>query len=259
MPGKNNVVADLRAAGNPRLSDNKAIFADFYVMAQVDEVVDFSSRRYLCRTKRRVVNTRAGTDFDVVSDFDVADLGNARMLAVFRSKAESFAADDGVGPDNVAFSQNAVFMDNGAGENRRTVTNGNVVANEHVGIDDAVFADLDVLSDNGVRHNGGICPYRRAFIDNRRRMDARLYRLARMKQHKELGKSQARIFYDHQGIVAGRHFFFNHNGAGVDLRKIFRIGVDGEGNILLPRFRQPFNIRNHGAAVANHSSAQKFC
>ena len=90
MPGKNDVVADLRAAGDPRLSDNKAIFTDFYIMAQMDEVVDFSSGCYLCRTERRVVNTRAGADFDVVADFNVADLGNARMLAVFRGEAEAF-------------------------------------------------------------------------------------------------------------------------------------------------------------------------
>ena len=49
-------------------------------------------------------------------------------------------------------------------------------------------------------------------------MDARRDRLAGVKQHEELGKSQAGIFYDDERIISGRNFFFDNDGTGMDLR-----------------------------------------
>ena len=50
------------------------------------------------------------------------------MLALFRSKAEAFAADDGVSPDDGVLSEDAVFVDDGTG------------------IEDRTFADLDIIA-----------------------------------------------------------------------------------------------------------------
>ena len=43
-------------------------------------------------------------------------------------------------------------------------------------------------------------------------------RLAGVKQHEELGKSQTGIFYDDERIISGRNFFFDNDGTGMDLR-----------------------------------------
>ena len=86
-------------------------------------------------------------------------------------------------------------------------------------------------------------------------MDARRNRLAGMKQHEELGKSQAGIFYDDERIISGRNFFFDNDGAGVDLRQIFRIRIDGKGNVLLAGFGQALHVFNDGVTLADDRTA----
>ena len=127
LAGKDDVVTRFGAAGNACLGDEEAVFADFDVMAEMDEVVDFRPPPDFCRTQRGIIQARAGPDFDVVADGDIADLGDAGMLALFRGKAEAFTADDGMSPDDGPLAEDAVFVNDGAR------------------IDDRAFADLDVI------------------------------------------------------------------------------------------------------------------
>ena len=115
LSGKDNVVTGLGTAGNNRLSNDEAIFTDFNVVTQVDQVVDFSAPADLGRTESGIVQAGAGPDFDIVSEDDIADLGDAGMIPFFRGKDEALTADDGMGPDDGIFPEDAVFMDDGAG------------------------------------------------------------------------------------------------------------------------------------------------
>ena len=115
LSGKDDVIAGLGATGNAGLGNDKAVFPDFDVMAEVDQVVDFSAPADLGRTESGIVQAGAGPDFDIVSEDDIADLGDAGMLPCFRGKSEAFNADDVMGPDDGIFPEDAVFMDDGAG------------------------------------------------------------------------------------------------------------------------------------------------
>jgi len=90
-------------------------------------------------------------------------------------------------------------------------------------------------------------------------MDAWRDRLAGVKQHEELGKSQAGIFYDDERIISGRNFFFDNDGTGMDLRQIFRIRIDGKGNVLQTGFGQAFHVFNDGVTLADDRAAQQYC
>ena len=81
----------------------------------MDQVVDFSAPADLGRTESGHCQAGAGPDFDIVSEDDIADLGDAGMLPFFRGKAEAFTADDGMGPDDGIFPEDAVFMDDAPG------------------------------------------------------------------------------------------------------------------------------------------------
>ena len=80
LSGKDDVIAGLGATGNAGLGNDKAVFPDFDVMAEVDQVVDFSAPADLGRTESGIVQAGAGPDFDIVSEDDIADLGDAGML-----------------------------------------------------------------------------------------------------------------------------------------------------------------------------------
>ena len=43
LSGKDAVIACFRTAGNPYLGDNEAIFPDFHIMAEMNEIIDFCS------------------------------------------------------------------------------------------------------------------------------------------------------------------------------------------------------------------------
>ena len=128
LTGKDDVIAGFGAASDARLGDEETVFTDFDVVAEMDEVVDFRPPADFRRTQGCIIETRAGADFDIVAEGDVADLRDPRMLALFRSKAEAFAADDGVSPDDGVLSEDAVFVDDGTG------------------IEDRTFADLDIIA-----------------------------------------------------------------------------------------------------------------
>ena len=90
-------------------------------------------------------------------------------------------------------------------------------------------------------------------------MDARRDRLAGMKQHEERGKCQAGCFFDDERIISGRNFFFVTDGSGLDLRLIFRIRIDGKGNVLQTGFGQAFHVFNDGVTLADDRAAQQYC
>ena len=127
LSGKDNVIAGLGTAGNAGLGNDKAIFTDFNVVTQVDQIIDFSTSANLRRPQGRIVLAGAGANFDVVTEDDVSDLRNAGMLPFFRGKAETFAADDGMGPDDGIFAEDAVFVDDGAGIEDRAFANFDMV------------------------------------------------------------------------------------------------------------------------------------
>ena len=90
-------------------------------------------------------------------------------------------------------------------------------------------------------------------------MDTGRNRLTGVEQDQELRKSQTGIFYDDQGIITGRYFFVDDDGTGVDFRQIFRIRIDGKGNIVLTCFFQAFYVTNDGLTVADDRPAQQCC
>ena len=115
LSGKDNVIAGLGTAGNAGLGNDEAIFTDFNVMAQVDQVIDFSTSANLRRPQGRIVQAGAGSNFNIVTEDDVSDLRNAGMLPFFRGKAKAFAADDGMGSDDGIFAEDTVFVDDAPG------------------------------------------------------------------------------------------------------------------------------------------------
>src|SRR6267154_756285 len=64
------------AAGDSRLRHQHRILSDRDVMGDLDEVVDLGPTAYDGASEGGAVDRRAGADFDVILDDDVANLGD---------------------------------------------------------------------------------------------------------------------------------------------------------------------------------------
>ena len=186
LSGKDAVIACFRTAGNPYLGDNEAIFPDFHIMAEMNEIIDFCSPFDNGTVQCPIVDAGAGPDFHVVPDFYIANLGNPRMTAFIGSKTKAFAADDRMGPDDKAVAKLAVLMDDGTGINDGVIADGNIIANENIGINDAVFPYSDISANDRIGHDSRIIPQDSAVIDNSRRMNTPGHGLTGMEEYQEL-------------------------------------------------------------------------
>ena len=70
------------------------------IVTEMHKVVDLRAATDRSFTECRVIDRRAGADFDIVADDDATDLANPRMFTVFGSESETFTADHGVGAND---------------------------------------------------------------------------------------------------------------------------------------------------------------
>src|SRR5713101_3459920 len=110
-----DVIARGAGAGNPHLTDQQIVSADFAVVADLHEIVDlraFANDRGL---ERAAVDGGAGADFHVVADLHMAQLRNLVVASVVQSITESVRADHRVGRNRDAMNQDSAVVKNGMG------------------------------------------------------------------------------------------------------------------------------------------------
>ena len=97
LSSHDDVVADFGAAGDADLRAEEIVLADFDIVSQMAKVIDLGTTADDGIVHRAVVDSRAGADFDVVSDDGTAELANVMVMALFiGGEAEALTADDGV-------------------------------------------------------------------------------------------------------------------------------------------------------------------
>ena len=80
---QDTVISDGGAAGNSGLGAEETIRSHLYVMAQVDEIINFCTIADDRIVQGTVVHRGAGTNFHIVTDNRTAQLANVVMMAVF--------------------------------------------------------------------------------------------------------------------------------------------------------------------------------
>src|SRR5262249_39744797 len=122
-------LADSHTPGNSRLRRYYCVFADYHVMRDLHQIINFRSRLNPGSTKTRSIDGRVRTDFHVVVDLDNSDLRHFLLTLRCHFEAEPVCADDHSTVQNYPGAEPAPFPDN---DSR---------------IDDAAFSDRDVVSD----------------------------------------------------------------------------------------------------------------
>ncbi len=141
--------ASLGAACDPCLGGEDVVFAQFDVMGDLDEVVDFGAAGYPGRFESGSVEGSIGADFDVVFEDHIAKLLELSMLTFFvGGVAKATGANDGTWLEDDAIAEGAILADNG------------------VGVEEAIFAYLDTDADVGKRANGCAATDFSVFVDD---------------------------------------------------------------------------------------------
>ncbi len=105
-------VADLGAAADPRLSGDHSIVADFYIMRDLDQVVQLGAFTDKGRPDRRPVDRYIGADLHPILDQYIPDLRDLLKAPIrLWGKAKTIAADHRTRMDRDVGADHAIVID----------------------------------------------------------------------------------------------------------------------------------------------------
>src|SRR5450631_1554587 len=87
------MATDGGTAGDAHACGNCRVGADFYVMRDLDLIVELDPIANLRILQRAAVDRRVGADFHIIADYNTADLRNFRPHPVLKRVAETVGAD----------------------------------------------------------------------------------------------------------------------------------------------------------------------
>src|SRR5690606_8834308 len=88
------MLADLRASRNSGLCRRYRMLADFYIMRNLDKVIQLHALTDDSRSQRRPVDCRIGADLDIIFDHHISDLRNFVVRSIpLWSEAKTVASD----------------------------------------------------------------------------------------------------------------------------------------------------------------------
>src|SRR5262249_23069001 len=110
---KNRTLLDDGAARNAGLRGDHDIFADFNVVTDVYQVIDFRAPPNNGYIECAAINRRVGPDLDVIFDFKTSNLGKREITpGLFVSNiSESVAAQNRTGVNNYPVPQSCTGID----------------------------------------------------------------------------------------------------------------------------------------------------
>src|SRR5436190_16561718 len=153
-----NMIAHLGGTGYTDLRNEHAMFADFHVVPDLDQVVDLGPLAYYRFTQGRAIDRRPGADLNVVLDPDDSDLRNLVMLAIVHGEAVSVRADDDTGVNDAPATDAGAIVDDYAGIDDRIVAEGRSGFDRDILENRDVVPDDNILSDRCEWTDGHICP-----------------------------------------------------------------------------------------------------
>src|SRR4051812_19365699 len=120
LAGDGDVIAKLRRAGDADLRNKQAMFSDFHIVPDLDEVINLSPLTYHRFTKRGPIDRSSRADLDVVFNSNNSNLRDLVMFAAMSREAVTVGAEDNPAMNDAA------------------VANPRAVVNDDIRINDAV-------------------------------------------------------------------------------------------------------------------------
>ena len=143
------MAADLYGTRNAYLGCHDRVFADFHVVGNLYQIVQFDTPADDGRVHNGAVYRGIGPDFDIVFQYDITQLGDLLVVIAFWSETETVRPDHASGMQNAVVADYAAVVDGRVRIDRTVIANGHMVADISVRINAAVLADLHVFADVG--------------------------------------------------------------------------------------------------------------
>ena len=178
----------------PDLRADQIVPADAAVVADLHEVIDLRAAADHRRAIRPAIDRRSRADFDVIADFDIAELRAELVPAIDRRIAKAIRAQHRVGMKIVCSAEDRVLVKHGVGKQRALRADLAAVENPHAAVNDAAFGDFDIRADERLRMHFDAGGDLRRRMNERRGADSVAVRLPRrMKMGHDLGKRRVYV------------------------------------------------------------------
>ncbi len=171
---KRDSAADRRRSGQSDLGAENRIFADQYVVTDLDEVVDFRPTANPCLTESCPVDGGAGANLDVILDDDDAHLLDSFVVAVASARvSETIAPENDSGLQYASIANRGVFTNNASAVDERVASDRNPIVKDGMGVNLRPIANRDVITDNDIRPDVDVVSQLCGAGNERGRVDAR--------------------------------------------------------------------------------------
>src|ERR1019366_6780570 len=151
LSGEDDVLAKLATAGDAHLRDDQGAFADFDVVRDLDEVVNFRAFADDRRAQRSAINRHVGADFHVVADDDISDLRHFAVNAAVLHVTEAVRANHRAGMNADALADFRMRINGDVRKQIHLVAEIGVVTDEVAALQDRPRANLYALADDTMR------------------------------------------------------------------------------------------------------------
>src|SRR5438067_231322 len=99
LAGKSDIMAEFGAAGDACLRHDQAMLANNNIVRDLHQVIYFRAFSDGGRPEGAAVNGDIGPDFDIVLDYNTADLRHFAMFSLVHNVAKTVRANDGSSMD----------------------------------------------------------------------------------------------------------------------------------------------------------------
>src|SRR5580704_18132145 len=149
----NDVVSGRHRSGQPDLGDEEVVPADFAVVSDHHQVVEFGPLPDHGLVDHGPVDRGVGFDFDVILNAHGAEVRNSLVPAVDRAVAETVGADYAAGVQDHAVADNDFVIEDGVGVHDDVVPQPAAAADHRAGMDVATITEDHAGADVRARMN----------------------------------------------------------------------------------------------------------
>jgi hypothetical protein len=254
----NDASSQMRAPGDTDLGDDYRIFSDHHIMSDLDAVIDLHPSLDPGPTEGATVNGRICSNFNIIVDLDITDLGDFQIFLPGSGKSETVRPDDGAGMDDNTPAYQAASVKRGVGVKDGSLADDGIPADKDTRVEDRLAldtrpaADMDTGVNHGVRRNGS------PGFDAGKFAYSRLFFFLRVEEGQETTQRDVRFFDDEEIFPRAGRFRrdkYRACSGGLHSLSILRIGHESEVP-LTGIFNRPDPLYEN-PAVAADASAQK--
>ena len=153
VPCDIDAIAERSAPCNTDLCGETAVLSDHNVVRDLDKIIQLRATFDERFRKRRPINRRIGTNFDIIFNNDSADLRNFVVSVADRREPEPVAPNNSAAVDNHSVPNRDFLSDTNVWIDKSIITDFRAFTDIDERLNDGVVADLNIVSDVSKRLN----------------------------------------------------------------------------------------------------------